>query len=257
MMAARATSSIASVQSAFAGKTVRGSVSTKAVAVNTKIVGALKSTSWMPGSTHPAHLNGSLVGDFGFDPLGLGKDPKNLAWYVQAELVHARFAMLGTAGVLIPEALTKMGMMNVPVWFEAGAVEYPIANTLSLAITQVILMGFAEHRRIYDYKYPGKLGLQADGLNSWAGLEAAVPTGGINGYPGEAFDPFGFSKDPKVLEKMKLREIKNGRLAMISMAGYYGQAKATGMGPLDNWFTHIADPFHTTVASNAAAVPFL
>lgn len=45
----------------------------------------------------------SLVGDFGFDPLGLGEDPKNLAWYVQAELVHCRFAMLGAAGILIPE----------------------------------------------------------------------------------------------------------------------------------------------------------
>ena len=45
----------------------------------------------------------SLVGDFGFDPLGLGKKPEDLAWYVQAELVHARFAMLGAAGIIIPE----------------------------------------------------------------------------------------------------------------------------------------------------------
>ena len=45
----------------------------------------------------------SLVGDFGFDPLGLGKKPQDLAWYVQAELVHARFAMLGAAGIMIPE----------------------------------------------------------------------------------------------------------------------------------------------------------
>lgn len=56
-----------------------------------------------------------LTGDFGFDPLNLGADPKNLAWYVQAELVHARFAMLGAAGILLPEIGTKMGMLNVPV----------------------------------------------------------------------------------------------------------------------------------------------
>eukprot|EP00242_Pyramimonas_sp_CCMP2087_P002023 CAMPEP_0198231134 /NCGR_PEP_ID=MMETSP1445-20131203/115034_1 /TAXON_ID=36898 /ORGANISM="Pyramimonas sp., Strain CCMP2087" /LENGTH=253 /DNA_ID=CAMNT_0043911727 /DNA_START=449 /DNA_END=1210 /DNA_ORIENTATION=+ len=251
MLAARATSSIASVKSAFAGKTVRGSVATKAAVVNTTTVGAVRNTSWMPGSKHPEHLNGALSGDFGFDPLNLGKDPKNLAWYVQAELVHCRFAMLGAAGVLIPEALTKAGLMNVPVWFEAGAVEYPIANTLTLVIAQVILMGFAEHRRIYDYKYPGQLGLQADPrMNSWAGIEAAVPTGGINGYPGEAFDPFGFSKDSKTLEKMKLREIKNGRLAMMAMLGFYVQALATGVGPTDNLLTHLADPFHTTAGSN-------
>ncbi len=28
----------------------------------------------------------------GFDPLGLGKDPKSLVWYQQAELVHCRTA---------------------------------------------------------------------------------------------------------------------------------------------------------------------
>jgi light-harvesting complex I chlorophyll a/b binding protein 2 len=28
---------------------------------------------WFPGSTPPPWLDGSLPGDFGFDPLGLGK----------------------------------------------------------------------------------------------------------------------------------------------------------------------------------------
>lgn len=45
----------------------------------------------------------SLPGDFGFDPLGLGEDPESLKWYVQAELVHARFAMLGVAGILLTD----------------------------------------------------------------------------------------------------------------------------------------------------------
>lgn len=45
----------------------------------------------------------SLAGDYGFDPLGLGEDPESLKWYVQAELVHARFAMLGVAGILFTD----------------------------------------------------------------------------------------------------------------------------------------------------------
>ena len=45
----------------------------------------------------------SLAGDFGFDPLGLGEDPKSLKWYVQAELVHCRFAMAGVAGILFTD----------------------------------------------------------------------------------------------------------------------------------------------------------
>lgn len=43
-----------------------------------------------------------LAGDYGFDPLGLGKDPTSLRWYQQAELVHARTAMTAVAGILIP-----------------------------------------------------------------------------------------------------------------------------------------------------------
>lgn len=36
--------------------------------------------SWFPGTKFPDHLDGTLVGDFGFDPLGLGKDPAKLKW---------------------------------------------------------------------------------------------------------------------------------------------------------------------------------
>ena len=46
---------------------------------------------------------GSLAGDYGFDPLGLGEDPEELRWYVQAELVHSRFAMAGVAGMLFTD----------------------------------------------------------------------------------------------------------------------------------------------------------
>lgn len=45
----------------------------------------------------------SLAGDFGFDPLGLGEDPNSLKWFVQAELVHSRFAMAGAAGILFTD----------------------------------------------------------------------------------------------------------------------------------------------------------
>ena len=35
---------------------------------------------WLTGSEAPKHLDGSLPGDFGFDPLGLGSDPERLTW---------------------------------------------------------------------------------------------------------------------------------------------------------------------------------
>lgn len=36
-----------------------------------------------------------------FDPLGLGADPERLAWFAESERVHARWAMLAVAGILV------------------------------------------------------------------------------------------------------------------------------------------------------------
>jgi hypothetical protein len=49
-----------------------------------------------------------LVGDYGFDPLGLGQDPAALRWYVQAELIHARFAMAGVTGILFTDVCCSL-----------------------------------------------------------------------------------------------------------------------------------------------------
>jgi hypothetical protein len=51
----------------------------------------------------PEYLDGSLPGDYGFDPLGLGADKEWLAWFQQAELMHCRWAMIGAAGILLPD----------------------------------------------------------------------------------------------------------------------------------------------------------
>lgn len=230
------------------GKTVNSRAAVRPKAASPGAVQVVARDLWMPGSAAPSHLTGSLAGDYGFDPLGLGKNPEDLAWYVQAELVHARFAMLGAAGIMIPEALTKAGLLNVPVWYEAGATKFEFTNFSTLLISQLLLMGWAETKRYMDFKNPKSQGTPG----SFLGAEAALGGTGENGYPGMAFDPFGYSKDPAMLAEMKVKEIANGRLAMMAMAGFYVQSALTGKGPLDNWLDHIADPFGNNVTTAMA-----
>jgi hypothetical protein len=52
----------------------------------------------LPFLKRPAALTGKLAGDVGFDPLGFAKDEAELMNLRQAEVKHARLAMLAAAG---------------------------------------------------------------------------------------------------------------------------------------------------------------
>ena len=53
-----------------------------------------------------------------------------------------------------------------------------------------------------------------------ADFETAAAAGGI------LFDPFGLSKDVATFEDNKVKEIKNGRLAMVAWAGFFAQVRS-------------------------------
>ncbi|MCL7038020.1 hypothetical protein MKW94_016545 [Papaver nudicaule] len=206
-------------------------------------VRAQKRPTWLPGLDPPAYLNGTLAGDYGFDPLGLGEDPESLKWYVQAELVHARFAMAGVAGILFTDLLRVTRLVNLPIWYEAGAVKFEFASTTTLIIVQFLLMGFVETKRYMDFVSPGS---QAQ-YGTFFGIEAALE-GSENGYPGgPLFNPLGLARDVESARVWKLKEIKNGRLAMMAMLGILVQANVTHAGPIDNLVKHLSNPLHTTV----------
>ncbi|CAH9078676.1 unnamed protein product [Cuscuta europaea] len=197
-------------------------------------VQATRKGEWLPGLTSPAYLDGSLPGDNGFDPLGLAEDPESLRWFVQAELVNGRWAMLGVAGMLLPEMLTQSGVINVPKWYDAGKSEY-FASSSTLLVIEFILFHYVEIRRWQDIKNPGCV--NQDPIFK----QYSLPPNEC-GYPGGIFNPLKFAPTIEAKEK----ELANGRLAMLAFLGFIIQHNVTGKGPFDNLLQHISDPWHNT-----------
>jgi len=87
----------------FKTLTLQTSITRAATQQRSVSVRAANRPLWFPGAAPPSYLDGSVAGDRGFDPIGLGAEPRAMAWYRAAELVHARWAMLGVAGILAQE----------------------------------------------------------------------------------------------------------------------------------------------------------
>jgi light-harvesting complex II chlorophyll a/b binding protein 4 len=137
----------------------------------------------------------------------------------ECELIHGRWAMLATVGVVVAESTTGVS------WVQAGKVELEGARYLNfdlpftisqLCWIEAILVGVAEIYR-----------------NSNLDSELRI-------YPGGVFDPLMFATRGKVSERQLTRlreaEIKHSRLAMMSFLGFAIQALTVNEGALGSLY---------------------
>jgi hypothetical protein len=173
----------------------------------------------LPFQERPPMLDGSMAGDAGFDPVGFAKSKEDLMNYREAEVKHARLAMLAAAGWPISELFDRqianvLGMEPVldasdraPSILNGGLGKIsPVYWVAVLAAAAAIdVYGISKSKNSPNY-FPGNLG----------------------------FDPLGlYPKGKEGQMRMQTTEIKNGRLAMIAVTAFAFQELVQKVGVVD------------------------
>lgn len=169
------------------------------------------------GAAPPKHLDGSMAGDYGFDPLRLGANKDLLPYFKEAELTNGRWAMAAVAGILFTD------LIGAGDWWTAGAKEYALDNKTLLAV-EIPVMAVLEALRVKGWEKTGE-------------------SGAFGMHP---FDPLG-----QLSEEKRLKEVKNARLAMVAFIGFCSQAAVQGMGPIECLKKHLEDPGHNNIFTSS------
>ena len=174
---------------------------------------AISLNGWTPDESLPCYgLPGALAPTGFFDPLGFSRTGISLGEVKrnrEAEVMHGRVAMIAAVGYLAGEAVSGPFKIVGPANDQLQQMPLPAFVLLTGAIAA------AELKR-------ARIGWVEPDLGSWT---KTLWTLRDNYYPGDlGFDPLGFKpEDPVAFSNMQTRELQNGRLAMLGVAGMCAQ----------------------------------
>merc|ERR1719245_683249 len=193
-----------------------------------KMVDPTERSAALPFLPRPANLDGSMVGDVGFDPFYLSSIPKNFAGFIQppswedvegiptlywmreAELKHGRVAMLAWFGWLAAD-----GAFGFPLRFPGE-------------IYQSIPSSYEAHNILVEQGSMTFMLIVIAFIEFCTGAVLVQVAKGENDRLAGDFqlDPLQFLKDKsdEEIKRMKTREVLNGRLAMLAFGGVSTQA---------------------------------
>ena len=145
-----------------------------------------------------------------FDPLGLsnGKSPQELKKWREAELKHGRVAMLAALGFVVGETFNPLfdGQITGPAIYH-----FQQADDIVSFFWEIVLFSVA----------------LVEGQNIISGWESVTDTGGRLAYLKDdyvngdlEFDPLNLKpSNLAAFDKIRTKELQNGRVAMLGVAG--------------------------------------
>ena len=169
--------------------------------------------------SNQAGLAGVVAPTFYFDPFGLaeGKDPATMKQYREAELKHGRVCMLASVGMLTQEILQNPLGIDGPAIRHLDLLDDKFPEFGELFI---LLCAFIEGWSITNKWEPRS---ETRNLKRFARLRADSEPGDFGWDPLEWYP-----KDPAEQEIIKTKELQNGRLAMLAVAGIVAQELIDG-----------------------------
>lgn len=169
----------------------------------------------------PVLMQSDLAGNVGFDPLGFAKNRDQLWEYREAEIKHARLAMLAAIGWPVSELLDRdiAAYFKLPSMLDDGD---RVPSVLNGGIGDV-------NPRFWGFCVGLCAAIDMYGV-------AMAKRGGPDYFPGNlGYDPLNFFPEEKLAqERLKLAEIKHGRTAMLGVAGYVIEEYITKMAVVDD-----------------------